>query len=125
MKPYLVIQNFYYDGKIEKARSTVLLLEEPYEEEYSGTDFNGLWDLVSKHKSSIPLEQIECKNGKRVLWFWDKVFGRVTPKNCKPWKFTITCRETTLTMKELMWFDTEKVIQYLKERGITTCPMNF
>ena len=33
--------------------------------------------------------------------------------------------ETTITMKELMSYNTDKVIQYLKERGITACPMNF
>lgn len=33
--------------------------------------------------------------------------------------------ERPITMKELQNEEADKVIQYLKERGITTCPMNF
>lgn len=36
-----------------------------------------------------------------------------------------TFTETTMTMEELWKQDSELVIQYLKERGITICPMNF
>ena len=40
-------------------------------------------------------------------------------------KMITTLQETTMTMEELWKQDSELVIQYLKERGITTCPMNF
>ena len=40
-------------------------------------------------------------------------------------KLVTTFKETTMTMEELWRQDSELVIQYLKERGITTCPMNF
>lgn len=33
--------------------------------------------------------------------------------------------ERPITMRELQYEDADTVIQYLKERGITTCPMNF
>ena len=123
MKPYLVRRNFYYDGEIEKTRSTTLLLEKPFHKIYEGESFDGLCDLIKEHGTIIPFEIIKRKNGKRFLWHYDKIFGWITPKNIKPWKLTITCAETTLTMKELMWFNSEDVIQYLKERGITTCPI--
>lgn len=42
-----------------------------------------------------------------------------------PHKVVTTSIETDITMKELMDLKSELVIQYLKERGITTCPMNF
>lgn len=43
-----------------------------------------------------------------------------------PWKIITTSGEkTSISMEELMKCDAELVIQYLKERGITTCPMNF
>ena len=42
-----------------------------------------------------------------------------------PHKVVTTSIETDITMRELMDFKTDQVIQYLKERGITTCPMNF
>ena len=40
-------------------------------------------------------------------------------------KMITTFQKTTMTMEELWKQDSELVIQYLKERGITTCPMNF
>jgi hypothetical protein len=40
-------------------------------------------------------------------------------------KLATTFKETTMTMEELWKQDSELVIQYLKEHGITTCPMNF
>ena len=40
-------------------------------------------------------------------------------------KMITTFTETTMTMEELWKQDSGLVIQYLKERGITTCPMNF
>ena len=40
-------------------------------------------------------------------------------------KMITTFTETTMTMEELWKQDSELVIQYLKERGIATCPMNF
>lgn len=33
--------------------------------------------------------------------------------------------ERRITMRDLQYEDADTVIQYLKERGITTCPMNF
>ena len=33
--------------------------------------------------------------------------------------------ERPITMRDLQYEDADTVIQYLKERGITTCPMNF
>ena len=123
MKPYLVLYNFYYDGKIEGAHSSVQLREEPYEEEYAGTDFDGLWDLTYKWAMVMPLGMWEFKKGKRFLERYNKSCSNITPENCKPWRFTITSHETTISMERLMQFDSEDVIKYLKERGITTCPL--
>lgn len=123
MKPYLVIYNFYYDGKLEGVHTSTQLLESPHNEEHSGTDFDSLWDFAYKWSVILPLNMWEFKKGKRFLELYNKTFSHITPKNCKPWKFTITSAETTISMERLMKFDTEDVIQYLKERGMTTCPM--
>ena len=42
-----------------------------------------------------------------------------------PYKVMTTSIETDITMRELMDLKTDLVIQYLKERDITACPMNF
>jgi hypothetical protein len=103
--------------------TNIQLLEASYEAELSGTDFEGFWNLKSDWPSMVPYEMITTKKGKRFLWAYDDIFGIVTPKNCKPWKFVISSKETTISMERLMRFDTESVIKYLKERGMTACPI--
>lgn len=123
MKPYLVTYSFYYDDELQSSHTYTRLRESPYEEEYTGTDFEGLCDLTYKWQAMIPFNIWEFKKGKRFIQHYDWWFKNITPKNCKPWKFVITSEETTISMERLMQFDTESVIQYLKERGMTACPI--
>lgn len=125
MRAHLTTYKFYYDGELKSEYCSTQLLEAPCAEEISGDDFQGLWDLVDKYVFFLHIGMWEFKKGKPFLQFTDALFARITPKNCKPWKLVITSKETDISMRELMTFDAEKVIQYLKERGITTCPMNF
>ena len=122
LKPYLITYKFYYDGELKDKYYSTKLSEEPYNEEISGTDFEGLWNLVYKY-AFIPIGMWEFRKGHKFLQFHDTIFARITPKNCKPYKLVITSEETTITINELIKYDTEKVIQYLKERGMTTCPI--
>ena len=126
MKPYNLTYEFYYDGKFENIDHYTLLLEKPINEEISGTDFDTLWNLRGKGYFVINWDRYERKKG-RAFGRWDAFFCHVHEwkNDIKPWKIVITSKETTISMQELMKYDTEKVIQYLKERGITTCPMNF
>lgn len=123
MTPYLITYTFYYDGELLSKRCFTKLCEEPREEEYSGTDFEGLWDLTSQWSALIPFNMWEFKKGKRFLQYYDWLFKKVTPKNCKRWEFIITSQKTTITMNELMNYDSETAIKYLKERGMTACPI--
>ena len=123
LKAYLVNYTFYYDGELMSDHYHTKICETPYEEEYSGTDFDGLWDLSCKWSVMIPFNAWEFKKDKKFLQHYNWLFKKITSKNCKPWKFKITSRETTISMKELMRYDTETVIQYLKERGMSTCPI--
>lgn len=123
MKPYLITYTFYYDGKRIRTRSHTLLCNSIGENiECCGTDFEGLWDLKSEWGYVIPINAYENKKGKRSICL-DGELKSITPKNCKPWRFTVTKKETTISMRGLMEFNTEDVIQYLKERGITACPI--
>lgn len=126
LKPYCTTYKFYYDGELEHRIVTTQLRECPYNEEFSGTDFDGLWNLVQKYPTVFPFNAYEWKKG-RYLEFYAYIFRgiREWKHNCKQWKLVATSKETTITMKELERFDAETVIQYLKERGLTTCPMNF
>jgi len=123
MKPYLVTYKFYYNGKCKSIRANTMLCESPGEGmEYSGADFEGLWNLSRKYAWLIPLYVCETKKGKKSLCI-DGELNSITPKNCKPWKFVISIQETIISMERLMQFNTEDVIQYLKERGMTACPI--
>jgi hypothetical protein len=123
MKPYLITYKFYYGDELKRTRTNIQLCEKSYAAEYSGIGFEGLWDLADEWQSMIPYEKLTTKKGKRSLWDYDKIFSRITEKNCKPWKFVISSKETTISMNHLMQFDSELVIQYLKERGMTACPI--
>lgn len=126
LKPYSVIYRFYYDGVRENTECHTLLLEEPLNTEISGTDFDTLWKLRDEGYWIINWAQYERKKG-RAFGRWDALFCHVHEwkNDIKPWKIVVTSEETTVSMERLMKFKTEDVIQYLKERGITTCPMNF
>lgn len=123
LKAYLVKFAFYYDGELLSTHYSTHIRETPYEEEYSGTDFDGLWDLYQGWSALIPFNAWEFKKDKKFLQHYDWLFKKITPKNCKPWKFTITSQETTVSMRELMNYGSETVIQYLKDHGMTTCPI--
>jgi hypothetical protein len=126
LKPYKVTHKFYYDGEFEASDFYTTLLEEPIDKEIAGDDFDLLWKLKLEYPWLVPWGRYERKKG-RALGRWDALFCHVHEwkNNVKPWRVVITSEETTITMKELMSYNTDKVIQYLKERGITTCPMNF
>lgn len=127
LKAYSVTYKFDYDGVREHTESHTMLLEEPLNEEISGTDFDTLWNLrYEKGYFVINWAGYERQKG-RAFGRWDAFFCHVHEwkNDIKPWKIVVTSEETTVSMERLMKFDTDKVIQYLKERGITTCPMNF
>lgn len=126
LKPYNVTYKFYYDGVRENTECHTYLLEEPRNEEISGTDFDTLWNLRNEGYCVINWAQYERKKG-RAFGRWDALFCHIHEwkNDIKLWKIVVTSEETTVSMERLMKFKTEDVIQYLKERGITTCPMNF
>ena len=127
LKPYRVTHKFYYDGKFENTESHTLLLEEPINEEISGTDFDTLWNLRCEKGCFVINWACYERTKGRAFGRWDAHFCHVHEwkNDIKPWKIVVTSEETTVSMERLMNFESEDVIQYLKERGITTCPMNF
>ena len=122
IKPYCVIYDFYYDDELLRSNSYINLLEAPRVEEISGNDFDDLCNFIHEHPTLTPFNIWEFKRTK-FIQHYDWFFKRITPENCKPWKLVVTSEETSVSMDRLMNFDTELVIQYLKERGITTCPI--
>ena len=123
LKAYLVTYKFYYNGKEEGYFNSVQLLKEPFTLKFSGEYFSGLWDLVKKYPAVIPAAPWEFKKGKKFIELYNHAFFTINEKNCKPWSFEVSCEETDISMRKLMEFNVEDVIEYLKERGITSYPI--
>lgn len=125
IKPYVTTYKFYYNNKLKRSVRFTELLEESLskDETISGISFESLCELKEKCNLFLRLIEKKNKNNEIFLAFDDVLFLRITSKNCKPWRLEIKSTETEVTMKELFWFKSEKVIQYLKERGIASCPI--
>lgn len=58
----------------------------------------------------------------KIQYGWSTI---ETYKSFDTLSIRVVYEERQITMRELQNENVETVIQYLKERGITTCPMNF
>lgn len=123
MKVCLTNYTFFYGNKVCGQCVNKRLCDElPPTESFSETDFDGLWNLKRKYAAAIPFIDYEYKN-KKHLQSSDSLFRKITEKNVKPWELVIRHSEISVSMEELMTFDSEDVVKYLRERGITTCPI--
>lgn len=66
LKAYLVSYTFYYDGEILSDRCDTQLCETPYAEEFSGTDFDSLWDFAYEHPLCTPFNLRESKKRQKI-----------------------------------------------------------
>ena len=123
MQTCLITYKFFYDDKLKSRLSHTTLCEdsEMINEILKGNDFNTLWDLLKK----IDFRNIllyETKRG-RIIDDCNKFFGTIYERknNCKSWRIEISTVETSVNMNQLMYFDSEKVIKYFKDRNIFMC----
>ena len=81
------------------------------------------WMLRNLHNSWSAEYTLFKKRPKIKIWYgWSTV---ETYKSFDRLSIRAIYEERPITMKDLQNEDAELAIQYLKERGITTCPMNF
>lgn len=121
MRTYLITYSFYYNDELIRKTSNVQLLSKPLAQCSSGTDFEGLWDLIHKHPFATPFQAWKSPKGECFLQRSTELFRKTTQKNIKPWKLVISSNETSVSMKELLEFNSDDVIEYLKERGMPVC----
>lgn len=122
MDVYRITQDFYYDNELKSSHSFSTITDSPLNKVIKGSDYEGLYKLKQDCPLSVPL-QIYTIRGKQFMQFYDALFSIITPKNCKSWKLEISSRKTDISMRELMSYNSDDVIKYLKERGITICPI--
>lgn len=124
MDAYSIRCKFYYNGKLKHHTGFVDLVESPKDyTEICGSTFGGLMEARQKYGSVIPVTAGETRKGERFLQLYDSIFARITKENCKPGRLVVESMKTDVSFDEIMGFDAENVIQYLQERGITTCPI--
>lgn len=123
METCLITYKFFYDDKLKSRLSHTVLCEdtEMRNETLEGNDFNTLWDLLKE----IDFRNIllyETKRGK-IIDDCNKFFGTIYERknNCKAWRIEISTEETSVKMNQLMYFDSEKVIKYFKDRNMFMC----
>lgn len=124
MDAYSIRCKFYYNGKLKHRTGFIDLVESPKDyTEISGSTLGSLMEAKQKYGNVIPVAIGETRKGEPFLQFYDSFFTRITKENCKPWRLVVESMKTDVSFDELMGFDAEDVIQYLQERGITTCPI--
>lgn len=90
--------------------------------------FEECCDYLKEHKLIGVSQYKNILKKQRIIimysWSYDT---RENYKNFDSLEYKITFKEAPhVTLKEIFThFPADKCIQYLKERGITTCPMNF
>ena len=120
MKTCLITYKFFYDSELKSRCSHTALCEDTefINRTLEGHDFNTLWELLEE----INFRNIclcTTKKG-RIIDDANHFFGQIFEKknNCKYWAIQISTQEKSVSMRELMDFDSEKVIKYFKDRNI-------
>lgn len=141
LKVYLSTYVFTVNGKEFNREQSPPYLEEEKpnkittEEIFSGYDFESLLTCLEVtelnkcdnfvfgcYKKDPNKKKIYFDNGDNYTGF----FGTTIKNNGRPveWSVTEITKEIEVSMERLFQIgDSEKVIQYLKERGLTVCPM--
>lgn len=101
--------------------------ERPEEETINFT-WENLQSLYSKYGILTSFSLWNMKKGRLISFFTDSlIFVKPWEKDIKEWKekeldlkLQISVKEYTPSIQEVLeWYDSEKAIQYLKERGLS------
>lgn len=135
LKAYHVFYNFSINGKTIYTVSDIRLLEDTgvtdtKEIILQGDDFSSLATVLKDKNLPHWYFNFSCfgktlfKKEPTMYFFYDIGCVCYRSKEIQKWEVTKTVKEYNISMKELFNMrDSEKVIQYLKERGIYTCPI--
>lgn len=131
MEFYSIIYSTYHKGHRINWHCGLELLEgEPKNKTYEIT-WENLNEIYTKFGTLIDFNVWNLKKGRKVSFFLDKPFSlKEWEKDVKEWKesdlnitFEIKYEKKNMTLEQILkWPDSNKVIQYLKERGLTICP---
>lgn len=140
LKVYLSTYIFTINGKEFNREQSAPYLEEEKpnkvttEKFFRGHDFESLYSALEIAESNkIFIFGCYTKDPVKKKWVYfdngDKytgIFGTTIKNNGQPveWSVIKTTQEIEVSMERLFQIsDSEKVIQYLKERGLAVCPM--
>lgn len=140
LKAYISTYVFTVNGKEFNRKQSAPYLEEEKpnkittEKILSGHDFESLYSCLEMAKKLNDSFIFGChtKDPKKKKIYFDNgdnytgIFGTTIKNNGRPveWSVTEITKEIEVSMERLFQIsNSEKVIQYLKERGLTVCPM--
>ena len=128
LKAYKIHYKFTLEGMEEDwYKSSDIFLEEESKankeiQKFEGQTFQSFWDLHNEFGLILPSNRWNralWSKKRRIEFFFDLAPTWVdNGKEERKWTLEIVWGEPEMTMKQLFELPAEKVIQYLKERGI-------
>jgi len=119
----------YRNGKLMKRACSLMLIEEEKESSHNYS-FNLTWDNLNDFYYDfgfyLPFNIWNLNKGKRIISFFNFSFFDSNTWDIKEWKtkdlnivIKFSTKKATVSLSEILkWHDSDKAIQYLKERGL-------
>lgn len=123
--------DFKIDGEeVEINYGRIYTDKEVDEETLVISSFDNLLEIANRQKfdgihrvygffSGNPKDSVIIENRK----YWNRPHIKISRKKFEPFSITTTYKRFSPILSDLAKCDSDMVIEYLKERGITTCPM--
>ena len=130
MNTYLTIIEVKVDGKVIKTHEWEVLEDEndvilTRTVRASGNTFASFWGFIEEQPLTVPAYRFKRTlfSKKRKIEFSDSIENYVKDwvdnGTTREWEVAVWEQPYKVSMEKLMKFDSEKVIQYLKERNLT------
>ena len=130
LKFYRTYYETFNKGHLIGTDSGRILVDENEKPKDKIIDFtwDNIQDLYSKHGIVTSFALWNLKKGRRISFFTNSfIFVKPWEKDIKEWKekeldlkLQVSVEEYTPSIQEVLeWYDSEKAIQYLKERGLS------
>ena len=132
LKTYNNIYKFFWDGECVLTNISSMFIQDELglkpKQIIKGNTFNELCELYMEWPGVIPYSLWSFKKDARIISFFTGVhipdIKEKNPKHMKDFVFTIETKENRASIQKILEYgDSEKAIEYLKQHGMSVCPM--